>query len=212
MDKNPIQKLILGYARTSKEEQVINNQLIELKSIGVAPENIFYDEGVSGLTPAKKRKGFKKVYDQIIKGEVDKLYIFELSRLGRTSAESLSLFIEIESYGTKIISMSPNESWTTITDIPGIRNIFSALFTWFAELERNSLSERTKLGLKRARAEGKHIGRPFNEPDKKTYLKFKAQGLKDAQIARVMQVPTTTLYRWVTTWEDQDRIKRNENA
>jgi len=205
-------KVSLGYARTSREEQNISNQLRKLREIGLEPKNIYDDEGVSSLTPAKKRKGFKQVFERVKNGEVDKLYVFEISRLGRTSGESLQLFIEIESYGTMIMSLSKNEAWTQITDIPGIRNIFSALFSWFAELERNSLVERTKIGIERARAEGKTIGRPERQPDKKEYLKWKNQGLKTAQIARVMQVPTSTLYKWVERWEEEERVKRNKEA
>jgi len=205
-------KVSLGYARTSRDEQNISNQLRKLRELGLEPSNIYGDEGVSSLTPAKKRNGFKHIFERVQNGEVDKLYIFEISRLGRTSIESLQLFIEIESYGTVIISLSNNETWTKITDIPGIRNIFSALFSWFAELERNSLVERTKLGIERAREEGKVIGRPERQPDKKEYLKWKTQGLKTAQIARVMQIPASTLYRWVERWDDEERVKKNREA
>lgn len=102
-------------------------------------------------------------------GEVDRLYVFELSRIGRSSAETLQLFIDIELKGVQIISLSPNEAWTKLVDenMKGIRNIFVSMFAWFADIEKKSLSERTKLGQERARKEGKKIGRPESEPDKK---------------------------------------------
>lgn len=205
-------KVKLGYARTSTDKQTIDNQINELKKQGILEENIYSDDGISGLTPAKKRPGFKKVYERISKGEVEELHIFELSRLGRNSRESVQLFLEIELMDCRIISISPNESWTRITDIPGIRTIFTAMFAWFADIEHDSLSERTKLGIQRARDEGKTIGRPEREPSKKEYLKWKAQGLKTAQIARVMQIPATTMYRWVEIWEDEERVRKNKEA
>ncbi|MDQ1253462.1 MAG: hypothetical protein QG646_2629 [Euryarchaeota archaeon] len=203
---------ILGYARTSTSKQEIDNQIIALKEEGVKPENIFYDEGVSGVTLAKNRKAFKKVYDLIQSGEVDRLYVFELSRLGRSSAETLQLFIDIELKGVQIISLSPNEAWTKLVDenMKGIRNIFVSMFAWFADIEKKSLSERTKLGQERARKEGKIIGRPEREPDQKEYNRLKLTGLKPAQIARVMQVPPSTLYKWVDAWEEEERVKRNK--
>lgn len=203
---------IVGYARTSTSKQEIENQIITLKDAGVLAENIYSDDGVSGTTNAKSRKGFKKVYEMIEAGEVDKLYVYELSRLGRTSSDTLKLFIEIEQKGTNILSLSPNEYWTQITNVPGIRNIFTAMFTWFYDIERKCLSERTKLGQDRARREGKTIGRPEKEPSQRDYLKLKNQGLKDAQIARVMQVPTSTLYRWVEKWGDEERVKKNKKV
>lgn len=203
---------IIGYARTSTSKQDIDNQIIALKEAGVLPENIFYDEGISGLTLAKNRKAFKRVYEMIQNGEVNRLYVFELSRIGRSSAETLQLFIDIELKGVQIISLSPNEAWTKLVDenMKGIRNIFVSMFAWFADIEKKSLSERTKLGQERARKEGKKIGRPENEPDKKEFNRLKATGLKPAQIARVMQIPTSTFYKWVEKWEEEERIKRNQ--
>lgn len=204
----------IGYARTSTSKQEIENQIIALKEVGVLPENIYYDDGVSGSTNAKNRKGFKKVFEMIQNREVDILYVYELSRIGRSSGDTIRLFIEIEQMGTQIISFSQNESWTKANEetMKGIRAVFIAMFSWFAEIERKCLSERTKLGQERARSEGKVIGRPEREPDRREYNKYKVQGLKPAQIARVMQVPTSTLYRWVDKWEDEERVKKNKDA
>jgi DNA invertase Pin-like site-specific DNA recombinase len=204
----------LGYARTSTSKQEIDNQIIALKEAGILSENIYSDDGVSGSTNAKNRKQFKKVYDLVKNGEVSQLYVFELSRIGRSSGDTIRLFIEIEQLGTQIISLSPNETWTKFSDenMKGIRNIFISMFAWFAEIEKKCLSERTKLGQDRARREGKIIGRPEKEPDRNEYNKYRRQGLKPAQIARVMQVPTSTLYRWVERWEEEERVKRNREA
>lgn len=57
---------------------------------------LYKDEAVSGTIAPTARKGFKHVYEQIMAGEVSELYIFELSRLGRNIAESLTMFIDIE--------------------------------------------------------------------------------------------------------------------
>ena len=207
-----ISKNSYGYARTSTHKQNIKDQTNALIEIGVLPGNIYEDEGVSGLTLAKYRKNFKKLYNLIENGEVDKLYIFELSRLGRSSSETLQLFIEIEQKGIPIISISPEESWTRLVDeqMKGIRNIFISMFAWFAEIEKKSLSERTKLGQDQARREGKTIGRPRKEPDRKEYDKHLKKGLKPAQVARIMQIPTSTMYKWIDVWDMEDRKKMNE--
>lgn len=206
--------IIIGYARTSTSKQEIDNQIIALKDVGVLPENIYFDDGISGSTNAKNRKGFKKVFEMIQNREVEVLYVFELSRIGRSSGDTIKLFIEIEQFGTRIMSLSPNEAWTKISDehMKGIRNIFISMFAWFAEIEKKCLSERTKLGQDRARRQGKIIGRPEKEPDKKEYSKYYNQGLKPAQIARVMQVPTSTLYRWIDRWEEEERVKKNKEV
>jgi putative DNA-invertase from lambdoid prophage Rac len=211
MVENIKPKKKLGYARVSTTDQSTDNQKIQFKKLGIDPEDIYEDIGVSGTSPAKKRKGFKNVYDRILKGEVSQLYIFELSRLGRTASETLQLFLEIEQMKVQIISLSPNETWTTLTE-GGIRNIFTSMFAWFADIERSSISERTKLAIQKRRDAGKHVGRAFKEPDRKEYNKLKAQNLKTAQIAMLMKIPATTLYRWVKKWEDEERIQKNKDV
>lgn len=199
----------IGYVRVSTDKQDVKSQKLELLKY-VAPENI-YEDIISGKSNAKSRSGFSQIYSKIKKGEVSELYIFEMSRLGRDARESIQLFIEIEQLGCKIISLSPNETWTKVTEIPGIRNVFVAMFAWFGDIERKSISERTKLGLQNAKAKGKHLGRPFRNPDRAKYEKIKTENpkLKAAQIAMIMQIPTATFYRYLRKWQEEDRIKRN---
>jgi DNA invertase Pin-like site-specific DNA recombinase len=200
---------IFGYTRVSTTEQDVDSQVRELKKSGVKPENIYADDGVSGTVSAKKRKAFKKLYDIILEGKVDKLYVFELSRLGRDASETLILFAEIELMNCKVISLSESEKWTRITDIPGIRNIFVAIFTWMADNERKQISERTKAAMKKAKEDGKQIGRPRRKIDRDSYNKYKKMGLKITEISRLMDVPIGTMHRYVDAWEEEERIEHN---
>lgn len=57
------------------------------------------------------------------------------------------------------------------TDNELVRDVLLALLASFAKLERTKISERTKAGLERARALGKHIGRPsFSAADRKKLI------------------------------------------
>jgi putative DNA-invertase from lambdoid prophage Rac len=204
----------IGYCRVSTEDQTVDNQVLEMLKQGIAPADIYKDEGVSGTTAPKNRKGFRKVFDLILKGEVSELLIYEISRLGRNIHESLLLFLEIEQTGTRIISLSPNEEWTR-TQKDSERVMLASMFAWFADMERKQLSERTKAGIARARAQGKQIGRAPNEKlnkesTRKDYERLKSQGFKPAQIARLLQIPTSTMYLYIDKWEDEERIKQNE--
>ena len=204
-------KYKLGYVRVSTDKQDVENQKIELLKY-VAPENLYEDQNVSGKISAKNRKGFKKIYERILKGEVSELYVFELSRLGRDAPESLQLFIEIEKLGCQIISLSPNEEWLRTFREPALRNIILSLFAWFGDIERRSISERTKLGLQRAREKGTHLGRPFKNLDREKYEKMKRENpkLKPGQIALIMQIPSATFYRYLRKWQEEDRIAENK--
>jgi DNA invertase Pin-like site-specific DNA recombinase len=199
----------VGYVRVSTDKQDTDNQILEIKKAGVAPADIYEDAGISGTIPAKKRKEFKKIYDMILKGEVEELYVYEISRLGRTSSDAIMLFIEIEQLGTRIKALSPHESWTNASDDQAFRNVLISMAAWFADIERRAISERTKISVQARREKGEHIGRDFKDINEAQYKKYKAQGMKIATIARVMQIPTATMYRFVKRLEDRERIERN---
>ena len=144
---------VVGYARTSLREEQIMNQVKAIKDrYGDIP--IFLDEGVSGIVPAKQRKGFSALLRFIEEnGGIEDLVVFELSRIGRNFLETLQLVIELEHKGVRVVSVSPQESWTTMEN-KGIRQLIMMIFAWVAEMERKNLIERTKEGIRRARSEG----------------------------------------------------------
>jgi DNA invertase Pin-like site-specific DNA recombinase len=182
----------IGYARTSRKDQIIDNQIIALKKAGV--EKIFVDEGISGIVAPAKRRGFSELLEFIENNNVERLYLFELSRLGRSFLETLNLFMEFEERGIKVISLSPSESWTKLED-KAMRELLLSIFAWVAEQERKHLIERTKAGLERAKAEGKKLGRPQREIDWKKVKQYRDKGLSYSAISRLLDIPYSTLIK-----------------
>jgi len=136
-------------------------------SKGVDRDHIFIDEGVSGTTVPSRRPGFHEMMTSLDEHpDVDRLYVFEVSRLGRRFLETLQIIEELESRrGIMVISLSPTESWFQIED-RGLRNgVILPILSWVAERELQNLRERVNLGLARARQEGKRIGRPPTKVD-----------------------------------------------
>ena len=78
------------------------------------------------------------------------------------------------------------------TDTP-LGRAFFTLAAMFAELERSILIERVRAGMARARAEGKRIGRPCRRVDFEELRRLRTQGLSIRQIARRMEVPSSTI-------------------
>jgi DNA invertase Pin-like site-specific DNA recombinase len=80
------------------------------------------------------------------------------------------------------------------------------MFSLFAEIERDLISERTKEGLARARAEGKLLGRPKGSLGKskldgkqKEIQAYFEKGLNKTNIARIYSVSVPTLTNFVRT-------------
>src|SRR2546426_365148 len=70
---------------------------------------------------------------------------------------------------------------------------FFTLAAMFAELERSMLIERVRAGMARARAEGKKIGRPTRAMDLRLLQCLRAEGHSIRQIARRLEVPSSTV-------------------
>ena len=83
--------------------------------------------------------------------------------------------------------------------------VLAFAFGLSAEIERQLISDRTKMSLDKLKAQGKHLGRPFGAKSKSLKLSKNAKkiqellekGLPKAQIARIMKVDKITLYRYL---------------
>jgi len=137
----------IGYARVSTEDQNTSLQTDALKNAGC--EQLF-EEKVSGKS--KDRPELDICLKVLREGDI--LVVWRLDRLGRSLEHLVQIIRDLES--RKIGFLSLTESIDT-TNAGGklIFHIFAAL----AEFERNLISERTKAGLKAARARGRKGGR-----------------------------------------------------
>lgn len=186
----------IGYARVSTSEQETENQIKILLESGIPHDYIFVDKGISGTIPAEKRPGFQRAmqYIESHRSEVKFLYVYEISRLGRTTIETLNLIDKLEKSGIIVWSLSPKEGFTR-TEEKTNRQLLIMILTWFAERERDNLVNRTKAGLDRARAEGKILGRPKIEIDYDIVNSKRIEGLSWERIASDLNIPVMTLYR-----------------
>lgn len=81
--------------------------------------------------------------------------------------------------------------------------VIITIFSLLAELERDLISERTKMGLARAKAIGKKIGRPKGPGKSKLdgkeeeIQKFLDKGVTRANIAKILDVAWRTLDQFI---------------
>lgn len=191
---------VIGYARTSTNEQYIQNQIDKLKEAGA--EVIFADEGVSGKKLARERPEFKELLNYLDQHpEVKKIIVFELSRIGRNMQDTFNTVLNIEKRGVMIWSLK--EVWTQRDD-PEFRPLLISIFSWVNQQELKRLSDRTKAGLDRARKEGKQIGGQWKKIDKKVYEDLVAKGYSFTKIASIMNVDVSTLYRRRRQWKREE--------
>lgn len=186
----------VGYVRVSTTDQNSDNQTKALLEAGVCRDCIFVDHGVSGTIPARNRPKFAELLKYINNhpGEVRYLYVFELSRLGRTTLETITIIEEIERTGISVWSLSPNEGFTR-SDDKAVRQLLLMIMSWVAERERANLIERTKLGLERAKSEGKVLGRPRRDIDWDMVNQMRNNSISWDEIAKKLGMTNMQLYR-----------------
>jgi DNA invertase Pin-like site-specific DNA recombinase len=186
----------IGYVRVSTQDQNVKNQRLILQKEGVPRDLIFIDQGVSGSIPAKHRPGFRRLMNHITQypDEVTHLYVVELTRLGRNTLETVTLIEELESRGIAIWSLSPNEAFTRSNDV-AVRQLLLMIMAWVAERERANLVERTKVGLDRARNDGKFLGRPRRDIDWSVVEVLRDDGLSWKEVSEAIDMSVAQLYR-----------------
>ena len=163
--------LAVGYARVSVEGEDVENQVKAIedyaKANGLQLVGVFRDVGVSGARPALEREGFKAMLNALANmPAVKAVVIYDISRLGRDMMDVVETYRYLtERLGLSVLFVKHPEL-NVVQGTPlgeTIRKATLALLGIAAEIERALISERTKAGLARARAQGKHVGRKGTE-------------------------------------------------
>lgn len=143
-----------AYCRVSTADQTTDNQVREIEGAGftVEPKRIV-TETVSGSTAAMERKGFAKLVDRLESGDV--LIVTKLDRLGRNAMDVRATVERLEAEGVRVHCLALGGVDLTSAAGKMTMTVISAV----AEFERDLLIERTQSGLRRAKAEGKTLGR-----------------------------------------------------
>ena len=182
-----------GYVRVSREDQNPENQIELLEREGIPRENIYVDK-ISGVSDARDRPGYSDLLSFLSDKPEAVLYVFEISRIGRSFLDTLQTINLLERAGVRVWSLSPTESWSRIEDRK-LRDLMLSIFSWVADRERESLVERTKLGLVRAKAEGKQLGRPVRKIPTARVKELRDKKISLSAISRILDIPYSTLRR-----------------
>lgn len=178
-----------AYIRTSTAEQNSALQRDAIAAAGIAEKYIYADEGVSGSLANRPR--LNALLDRLDDG--DEVVVWKLDRLGRNTRNVLEFIETMKSKGAIFRSLTEGIS----TGGP-MGEAMLTIMTAFAQLERDTLIERTRAGLESARAHGRLGGRPPKVDSKmlERIRKLAASGdYTRAEMAEMVQVSRATLYR-----------------
>ncbi|AGB04079.1 site-specific recombinase, DNA invertase Pin [Aciduliprofundum sp. MAR08-339] len=182
------------YARVSTEEQKRKGYSIEAqieacrayakaKGWDVVLE---FKEAKSGKS-AENREQLQRALTFLEEGGADILLVWRLDRLTRSIIDFQKI---LERVGPKISSVVEGLDMSTSAG-RFVANILIA----FAQYERESIGERTKLGLERAKKEGKHIGRRAKYPDEiaEKVRRLAQRGFSRREISEKLGIPDSAI-------------------
>lgn len=188
--------MLIGYARVSTEDQSLDRQIDQLKEAGC--EKIF-QEKMTGTR--KDRPELQKLLEFAREG--DTIVVTELTRLSRSTKDLIALVEELNKRGVNLKSLK--ESWLDTTTAQG--KLFFTIMAGLAQFERDLISERTKEGLKSARARGRMGGRP--KVDQKAIERalklYEAGNMSIKEICEVCKISKSTLYNYINEKKTKEK-------
>ena len=194
----------IGYIRVSTDKQTVDNQRLAIHEY--CHRNKFQVDDWIEVNMSSRRTPAQRRIDELLERlkEGDCLIVAELSRLARSVGQIAVTASTLIKKNVRLISIKENINLNGGQDMQ--TKVMITMFSLFSEIERDLISERTKEGLKRARAEGKLLGRPKGtvgkskldgkEDEIKTFLKG---GINKTNIARYLNVSWSTLENFIKT-------------
>ena len=180
------------YARVSTEDQSCDLQVERLThyclSRGWSNPEVFRDDGISGVRD--NRPQLDRLRAKMAEGEVSTVVVTKMDRLGRSLGMILRFWDEAVTAGSAIVVV--DQSIDTSTPSGRLqRNMLAAL----AEFERDTIYERTKAGIDRARRAGKKFGRPRTIPEdvRALIVERSLAGQKPREISIALKVKASTV-------------------
>ena len=146
---------VFAYCRVSTADQTTDNQIQEIEAAGFnIDRRRVVTETVSGSTPAMERAGFRLLMQRLEWEDV--LVVSRLDRLGRNAMDVRATVERLEADMVRVHCLALGG--VDLTSAAG--KMTMSVINAVAEFERDLMVERTQSGLRRAKAEGKVLGRP----------------------------------------------------
>src|SRR6267154_535976 len=168
------QKRRLGYARVSTYGQTLDAQLEQLRGAGCTR---IYREKVTGAHA--DRRELLKLLKNLTPGDV--VTVTRIDRLARSTFDLFGIVKRIVDAKAQFRSLA--EPWADTGTSTG--RLMLAVLGGLADVERDLIRTRTAEGRSRAKAQGKHMGRPasLTPAQQKEAIRRRAQGASLDELA-----------------------------
>jgi DNA invertase Pin-like site-specific DNA recombinase len=180
------------YCRVSTLDQHPETQLLDLRQLAAQRDfevvKIYTDHGISGTK--SRRPALDELLYDARHHQFDLVLVWAADRLARSVKHFVDILAELDHL--RIGFVSCREQIDTSGPLGKAVMIIVAAI---AELERSLIVERVRAGIRRARLEGRHIGRKPLDLDRNAIIGDRAKGMSFRQVAKAHQISTATVRR-----------------
>lgn len=196
---------IVGYIRVSTSKQDVDNQRHEILS-WANTRKVFIDSWIECELSSRRSETERQIDKVRALEKGDTVVVAELSRLGRSTGQVITLVNDLVGKGISIEALKQGISIKAGNgDMDQQSKIMVTVFSLMAELERDLISQRTKTALAARKAAGKALGKPRGISTSKLdahkekieeLLKYK---VGHAAIGRMIGMSTTAVRHYCKT-------------
>jgi DNA invertase Pin-like site-specific DNA recombinase len=199
------------YCRVSTLDQHPETQLLDLQQLasqrGFEVVKVYTDHGVSGTRT--RRPGLDEMLTDARRGRFEVLLVWSCDRIARSTRHLLEVLDELTRLQIQFVS------FREALDTSGaLGRAVTVIIGAIAELERSLIVERVRAGMRRAKLEGRHIGRKPLDLDATAIIADRAKGLSLREVGKIHQISTATVRRVLSAHqsgvlEDAEETRRS---
>jgi DNA invertase Pin-like site-specific DNA recombinase len=180
------------YVRVSTPDQHVESQLYDLRELaaqrGYEVVHEYEDRGISGTKA--RRPGLDALMADARRKKFSVVLVAAFDRIARSTKNFLQIIDELDSMGIEFIS---RREGVATGDAMG--RLFVTIISAIAELERSLVVERVKSGMRRARLEGRQIGRARLDINREQVVIDRREGMSLTLVARKHSISRASVCR-----------------
>src|ERR1700733_3010381 len=180
------------YVRVSTPDQHVESQLHDLREFaahkGYEIVHEYEDRGVSGKNA--RRPGLDLLMADARRKKFSVVLVVSLDRIALRTYNFLQVVDELDSIGMEFVS---RREGVATGDAMG--RLFVTVISAIAELERSLVVERVKSGMRRAKLEGRQIGRARLDVDREQLIVDRRSGMSLTVVAKRHNISRASVCR-----------------
>jgi DNA invertase Pin-like site-specific DNA recombinase len=180
------------YCRVSTVDQHPETQLLDLRQFaaqrGLQIVETYTDHGVSGTKA--RRPALDKMMEDARRHRFDVVVVWACDRLARSTKHLLQVLDELNGFSIQFLSQRE-----AIDTDGALGRAIIVIVSAIAELERSLIVERVRAGMRRAKLEGRRIGRAPLQVNRALLLRDRERGLSLNQLAATHRISKASVCR-----------------